>query len=158
MGNVEVPENWHPVKTEDTVRAPISVLIVDDYEPFRRFVCSTIRKQANLLIVAEAPDGAEAIQQAAAFRPDLIVLDIGLPKMNGIEAARAIREIVPDSKIVFLTQESSPEVVEEALNLGARGYVFKMNGENELLGALEAVVLGNKFVSSTLQVQVSEHT
>ena len=148
-------ESWHSVKAEDGACPPISVLVVDDYEPFRRFVSSTLRKQPNLLIIGEARDGVEAVQHAQALQPELIVLDIGLPKMNGIEAARAILEFSPDSKIIFLTQESSLDVVEEALGLGARGYVLKAQGESDLPAAVEAVVLGKQFVSSALQLHVS---
>ncbi len=93
-------------------------------------------------------DGLEAVRKACELRPDLILLDIGLPRLNGIEAARQIRTLVPESKIIFLTQESSAEVVEEALRLGACGYVKKLKAAKDLLAAVQAVVSGNQFVSS----------
>jgi DNA-binding NarL/FixJ family response regulator len=79
------------------------------------------------------------------LKPDLILLDIGLPTLNGIEAARQIRKLVPESKIVFLSQESSADVVEEALATGAWGYVVKAKAESQLLAAVDAVILGQRF-------------
>jgi DNA-binding NarL/FixJ family response regulator len=126
------------------------VLVVDDYEPFRRFICSTLRKRPTLQIVGEASDGLEAVHKAEKLQPDLIVLDIGLPTLNGIEAARRIRVLFPKSKILFLSQESSAEVVQEALSLGALGYVVKAHAGSELLAAVEAVTENKHFLSSGL--------
>jgi len=90
----------------------------------------------------------EAIQKAVELRPDLIVLDIGLPSLNGIETARQIRKLVPEAKIIFLTQESSSDVVQLAISLGARGYVVKNKAGTDLVTAVEAVLSGMRFVSS----------
>jgi len=90
----------------------------------------------------------EAIQKAVELRPDLIVLDIGLPSLNGIETARQIRKLVPEAKIIFLTQESSSDVVQLAISLGARGYVVKNKAGTDLVAAVEAVLSGMRFVSS----------
>ena len=125
----------------------IRVLVVDDYEPFRRFVCSTLRKRPAFQIVGEASDGAEAVRQAEELKPDLILLDIGLPTLNGMAAARQIRKLAPDSKIIFVSQESSPDLVQEALSLGARGYVAKTRAASDLLAAVEEVLEGRPFVS-----------
>jgi DNA-binding NarL/FixJ family response regulator len=92
-------------------------------------------------------DGFEAVRKAAELQPDLILLDIGLPFLNGIEAARQIRKLAPESKIIFVTQESSADVVEEALSSGAMGYVVKAEAASELLAAVEAVCQGRQFVS-----------
>src|ERR1700691_1398239 len=94
--------------------ASVRVLVVDDYEPFRRFVCSTLAERPELLIVGETSDGLAAGQKAEELKPDLILLDVGLPTLNGIEAARQIRKIAPESKIIFVSQESSTDVVQEA--------------------------------------------
>jgi DNA-binding NarL/FixJ family response regulator len=99
----------------------VRVLVVDDYEPFRRLVCLTLRVRQALHIVGEASDEVEAVWRAEELQPDLILLDIGLPALNGIEAARQIRKLAPESKIIFVSQESSPDLVQEALSLGARG-------------------------------------
>ena len=125
---------------------PVRILVVEDYEPFRRYVCSTLATKRELQVVCEVSDGLEAIRKAEELQPDLIVIDIGLPIMNGIKAARRIRQVAPESKILFLSQETSSEVVQEALDLGARGYVAKVNAENELLDAVDAVCQGKRFV------------
>jgi DNA-binding NarL/FixJ family response regulator len=84
------------------------------------------------------------------MQPDLILLDIGLPSLNGIEAARRIREISPKSKILFVSQNRSPDIAEEALSTGADGYVVKTDGASELLAAVKAVLEGKRFVSASL--------
>ena len=124
--------------------------MVEDYEPFRRFICSTLRKRPEFQIVGEVKDGLEAVQKAEEFQPDLIMLDIGLPSLNGIDAARRIRKLSPKSKILFMSQESSAYVVQEALALGALGYVVKAHAGSELLPAVEAVLQGRQFVSGGL--------
>jgi len=126
----------------------VRVLAVDDYEPFRRFICSTLRRRPELQIVGETSDGLEAVQKAEELQPDLVVLDIGLPSLNGIEAARRIRKLSPESKILFTSQESSADVVQEALALGALGYVVKAHAGSDLLPAVGAVLEGRQFVSS----------
>ena len=135
----------------DTPGLPsVRVLVVDDYEAFRRFVCSTLGKRPELQIICEASDGLEAVHKAQELQPDLIVLDIGLPTLNGIEAARRIRNLSPESKILFVSQESSADVVQEALSLGALGYMVKTHAGSELLAAVEAVRQGRQFLSSGL--------
>jgi DNA-binding NarL/FixJ family response regulator len=128
----------------------IRVLVVDDHEPFRRFVRATLSTRPELQIISEASDGLEAVQKAVELQPDLIVLDIGLPSLNGIEAARRIRKLSPNSTILFLTQESSAEVVQEALCIGALGFVVKAHAGSELLAAVEAVLRNQQFVSRTV--------
>jgi len=127
--------------------APVRVLVAEDFVPYRRFTCSTLTSLCGLQVVGEASDGLEAIQKAVELRPDLIVLDIGLPSLNGIEAAREIRNLVPESKIIFLTQECSADVVQLAFSVGARAYVAKSNAVADLLAAVDAVLLGMTFVS-----------
>jgi FixJ family two-component response regulator len=96
-------------------------------------------------------DGSETVQKAEVLKPDLIVLDIGLPKLNGIEAAQRIRELSPDLKIIFLSLYNSPDVVQAALSTGALGYVHKVDAQSELLAAVDAVLRGKQFVSSSLK-------
>ncbi len=126
------------------------VLVVEDYEPFRRFICSTLGKRPELRIVGEESDGLEAVHKAEELQPDLILMDVGLPTLNGIEAARRIRKLSPESKILFVSQESSADVVQAAFRLGALGYVVKTNAAIELLAAVEAVRQGRQFVSAGL--------
>lgn len=132
--------------------SPIRVLVVDDFEAWRQFVCSTLRKNPAWQVVGEASDGLEAVHKAQQLQPDLIVLDLGLPTMNGIEAARQIRDLARESTILFLSQESDAEVVQEALSAGARGYVAKTRADTDLLAAVKAVLEGKQFVSSGLQI------
>jgi DNA-binding NarL/FixJ family response regulator len=125
------------------------ILVVEDYEPFRRFICSTLSKEPAFQI-CEAADGLEAVKKAEELQPELILLDIGLPSLNGIDAARRILKLLPESKILFVSQESSADVVREALASGALGYVVKVHAGSELLPAVEAVLQGRQFVSSEL--------
>jgi len=124
--------------------------VVDDYEPFRQFVCSTLERSLDLQIVGEAADGLEAVRVAEELQPDLIVLDIGLPTLNGIEAARRMRKLCPASKILFVSQESTADIVQEALSVGALGYVLKANAGSELVTAVQTVCQGRRFISSRL--------
>lgn len=94
----------------------------------------------ELQVVAEASDGREAVEKAVALKPNLILLDIGLPTLNGIEAARQIRQLAPESQIIFLTQESSEDVMREALSTGASGYVVKSRAVSDLLTTLTAIL------------------
>jgi DNA-binding NarL/FixJ family response regulator len=131
----------------------IRVLVVEDFAPFLEFICSTLRKDPGLQIIGEVSDGLEAVRQAEELKPDLILIDIGLPTLTGLEAARQIRKLAAESKIVFLTQESSADVAQEALNLGARGYVVKTRAAIDLLAAVDAVLEGRQFVSGGLSGQ-----
>lgn len=126
------------------------VLVVDASESWRRFVWVTLQTNSRLQLAGEASDGFGAIQQAQQLLPDLILLDISLPTVNGIEAARLIREILPKSRIVFLSQNRSPEIAEEALQTGALGYVVKSDAAQDLLPAVEAALHGRRFISSSL--------
>jgi DNA-binding NarL/FixJ family response regulator len=126
----------------------IRVMVVEDFQPFRRFFCSKLEQRPELQIVCEVSDGLIAVQKAGELKPDLILLDVGLPTLNGMDAARRILEISPESKIIFSSQESSANFVEAALGLGAWGYVFKTHAEGDLLPAVDAVLSGKRFVSS----------
>ena len=118
----------------------VRILLVDDHAPWRQQVHSILRKQPELCIVAEVADGLKAVQKAQELQPDLILLDIGLPNLNGLEAAKAIRQIAPKARIIFLTQNSDKEIVQAALSTGAQGYVLKTDAVSELLPAVEAVL------------------
>jgi DNA-binding NarL/FixJ family response regulator len=131
----------------------IRVLVVEDFHPFRRFISAKLEERDHTLqVICEVSDGTEAIQKAEELKPDLILLDIGLPTLNGIAVARQIRKIAPQCKIIFVTQESSTDVVQEALSSGAQGYVTKTRAAIDLLPAVKAVLEGKQFVSSGLQV------
>jgi len=123
------------------------ILLVDDHEPWRHFAQLILRQQPGLSIIGEASDGFEAIQKAKELQPDLIVLDIGLPKLNGFEVARQIRNLAPTPKILFLSQESSLDVVSDALSL-ASGYVVKTYAGGELLHAVAMLLDDGQYISS----------
>ena len=131
---------------------PARVIMVDDFEPFRRFVTSLLQKHPELQVICEVSDGLEAVQKAKDLKPDLILLDIGLPKLTGIKAAEQIGKVAPRSKILFVSQESSPDIVRGALSAGACGYVVKTDARSDLLAAVNAVLNGKKFVSRSLAV------
>ena len=137
-------------KREEHLLSSIRILVVDDYEGWRRQARLLLQAHPGLQVICEASDGSEAVQRADELRPDLILLDIGLPKLNGLEAARQIRKLAPESKILFLTQESSADVVQKALSLGALGYVVKAHANSELLAAVKAVLQGKQYVSGGL--------
>jgi DNA-binding NarL/FixJ family response regulator len=128
----------------------IRVLVVDDHAPFRDFVRSALQKRPDLQIIDEVADGIRAVQKAHELHPELILLDIGLPMLNGIEAGRRIRQLSPTSKILFVTENRSREVAEEVVRSGFGGYVAKSDAASDLLPAVESVLQGKQFVSTSL--------
>jgi DNA-binding NarL/FixJ family response regulator len=131
----------------------LRVLVVEDFVPFWQFIRSTLAERPDIQVIGEVADGLEGVQKAELLKPDLVLLDIGLPTLNGIEAALQIRKRAPESRIIFVSQESSWEMVQEALNLGAWGYVLKERTANDLLAAVKAVLEGRQFVSFGLSIQ-----
>jgi len=127
----------------------VKIIVVDDYEIWRRFVTSTLEERPEFRIVGEAADGLEAVQKVQQLQPDLILLDIGLPKLNGLETARRIRDYAPNTRIVFFSENSSRDIAEEAMRVGD-GYVVKSRAARELLSAVEAVLQGKEFLSASL--------
>ena len=126
-------------------------LIIEDFARLRRSALLILQQRGEFQVIYEASDGLEGVQRAQELQPDLILMDIGLPKLNGIEAARRIRKVSPDSKILFLTQESSAQVMQEAFSLGAQAYVLKSDMDSDLLLAVDAVLQGKQFVSGGLR-------
>jgi DNA-binding NarL/FixJ family response regulator len=129
---------------------PVRILIVEDYEEFRNFLRLTLQEKTQYVVIGEAVDGLQAVQQAKELQPDLILLDLSLPELNGMEVFRRIRKLSPHSKVVILSQDRSPGVVQGALRLGAVGYLLKSDA-NELSSALDAVLHGAVFVSKRLK-------
>lgn len=125
------------------------VLVVDDYEPWRRHITAALQGTHQWLVAGEVADGLEAVQQAEALAPDLILLDISLPRLNGIEVARRILARDPSARILFLSEHRSWDIAEEALATGARGYINKSDVGSELLPAMEAALLGRRVISTT---------
>jgi DNA-binding NarL/FixJ family response regulator len=132
-----------------------SVLVVDDHELWRRHVQSEIRENSGWRVIGEASDGFEAVLKAEALKTDLILLDVGLPTLNGLEAARRILARDPTSKILFLSEQRHPDIVEAALDTGARGYMCKTNAAGEtLLLAMNTIVNGGRFLSAEIPAHV----
>jgi DNA-binding NarL/FixJ family response regulator len=132
----------------------VSVLVVDDFAAWRHFVIEQFKENRSLQVIDVAADGLEAVLKAEKLKPDLILLDIGLPKLDGIQAARQIRKVAPQSKILFLTEELDAYVARAALSVGGHGYLIKSDAHSELSPAVEAVMLGKRFVSRKLADQM----
>jgi DNA-binding NarL/FixJ family response regulator len=128
---------------------PVRILVADDFEPFRGFIRSLFQQRPDFVLVGEVSDGLEALRCAQELQPEVIILDIALPRLNGIQAAREIRSVAPESNIVFVTLENTPEIVLEAFRVGACGYILKSDAF-EILTATDCVRGGEKFVSSGL--------
>lgn len=118
---------------------------------FRALATSILHSRPELQVIAEACDGEEAVRKVEVLRPDLVLLDLGLPRLNGFEVARIIRETAAESKVLFVSQESSGEIVQKAFGLGAYGYVLKSDAATDLLEAVAAVAEGKQFLSRTLK-------
>ena len=127
----------------------LRILVVEDHVPFRRAICTALQRRAEFQTI-EAADGWEAVQKAEELQPDVILLDINLPKLHGFEVAKQIRRLAPHARLLFLSQESAPDIVREALSLGAHGYIQKISAATDLLPAIDAVLGGQRFVSSSL--------
>jgi len=132
----------------------VRVLIVDDFPAWRRFVALQVKQKKAWQIVSEASDGVEAIQKACEFLPQLVVLDIGLPGLTGLEVAQCILRDLPETKILFLSENRSCEVVQESLRIGAIGYVLKSDSAKDLLPAMAAALRGEIFLSTNLGILV----
>jgi DNA-binding NarL/FixJ family response regulator len=129
---------------------PVRILVVDDFEPWRRTIVSIIEEDPELQVIHEASDGLEAVQLCQELQPDLVVLDIGLPKLSGLEVARRIRVLSPHSKILFLSVIPSQDVMCEALRIGAAGYIAKADALRDLLPAVRAAVANQEFLRFTI--------
>src|SRR5215831_3263590 len=117
----------------------IRILVVDDHPIVRQGLKTLLEGHSDWQVVGEASDGAEAIEKAKDLTPDVMVLDVTMPRMNGLEACRLLRRQAPQLEVLFVTQHDSPQMMREALDAGARGYVVKSNAARDLLEAVEAV-------------------
>jgi len=122
-----------------------TIVVVDDFAEFRKFVRSKLQNN-GFHIVGEASDGLQAVVKTAELRPDLVLLDIQMPNLDGLEAAAQIRSVAPESRILFLSQNTDPDIVQSAMSDGAAGYLCKSRINDELVPAIEAALAGKKFV------------
>ena len=137
-------------KADKSKMSLIRVLVVDDFSAWKDFIVQQLEQQSDVSVVGMASDGLEAIQKAEQLQPDLILLDVGLRTLNGIEAARQIRKCVPAARILFLSSNFDDDVVRGALCAGGDGYVLKQDAGAALVPAMQAVLRGEQFVSGSL--------
>jgi len=131
----------------------VRVLVVDDHAIVRRTICELLSRDPTLDVVCQTASGEEAVQKAQELQPDLVLMDISLPGMSGIEAARQVRSVSPKSYIIFLSQHDSLQMANEAMKVGGHGYITKIDAASELLAAIRSVREGNRFVSQRIRSQ-----
>jgi DNA-binding NarL/FixJ family response regulator len=130
--------------------ASIRIFVVDDSERWRLAICSMLHEYKDLEVVCEGSDGLEAVEKSATLQPDLVLLDISLPALNGLEAARQIRKVSPNSRILFVTSHNDPDLVQEAFRIGVLGFVLKSDAASDLFPAVSAVMRDQRFITKRL--------
>lgn len=128
----------------------VSVLVVDDVDDWRKSISALLKKDPSLEIVGEASDGVRAVQMAGELQPTIILLDINLPRLDGIQAGVWMRKLSPDSKIIFISQEFDSDVVRAAMEIGSSVFVLKSDLAENLISAIRAAMRGEKFMSNEL--------
>jgi DNA-binding NarL/FixJ family response regulator len=132
----------------------LRILIADDHEVVRRGLCALLQAHEGWEVCAEAADGREAVEKAKQFKPDVVILDVGMPNLNGLAATRQLADYDPNYKIIVLTITDSDQVIREALNAGARGFVLKSDAVRDLVAAIEALQRGQMFFTSRVNEMV----
>lgn len=128
----------------------IRILAVEDFTPWQRVIVRILESQNDFEVISVVADGKEAVQKAKELQPDVILMDVGLPGIDGFEATQRIRIVSPGSKILFLSTIGSPKFVEKAFSLGASGYVLKHDSNSDLVSSVRTVLLDQYFISRTL--------
>lgn len=136
---------------------PITVFVADDHAIVREGLASLLGGQADIQVIGTAEDGRDAVRQIAKLSPEVAVMDIAMPNMNGIEAARELRKRVPQVWVIILSMHSSAEHVFHALEAGARGYLLKESAAKEIIAAVRAVRAGRRYLSRKVTEILSEH-
>ncbi|HEY2160099.1 MAG TPA: response regulator transcription factor [Solirubrobacteraceae bacterium] len=129
----------------------MKILVADDHGIVRAGIRLLLERQTDIEVVAEAADGVEAVEQALASRPDLCILDVGMPRMTGLQAAREIRSHIPEAKVLMLSMHDDEHYLFEALKAGASGYVLKREADQDLVGAVRAVDRGDAFLTNAAE-------
>jgi DNA-binding NarL/FixJ family response regulator len=133
----------------------LRILLADDHVTVRQGLKMLIESQSDMTVVSEASDGKAAVEQARMLRPDVVVMDISMPGMNGLVATRTLKQIQPDAVIVILTRHGDDAYLQELLRAGADGYVLKQSAASELLQAIRATAARGQYLDSTLTARVT---
>jgi DNA-binding NarL/FixJ family response regulator len=136
---------------------PIRILAVDDHALVRKGIAAILASQPDMTVVAEASNGREAVQQFRSQRPDITLMDLQMPEMNGLDAMIAIRAEFPDARVIMLTTYAGDVQVLRAMKVGARGYLLKTLLDKELLDTIRAVHTGKKVLSAEASYEIAEH-
>ena len=135
---------------------PIRVLLAEDHETVRQGLRLLLESQADIEVIAEAANGLDAVKHCQTTQPQVVILDISMPEMNGLAAAKAIRRVLPKTAIVALTRHDDEAFVQELMAAGASGYVLKQSRSTELLNAVRAVAAGGQYLDALLTRRASE--
>jgi DNA-binding NarL/FixJ family response regulator len=138
----------NPHRKGDQPMPAVSLLIADDHEVVRRGLCALIAEQSGWRVVAEAKDGSDAVIRANRFKPDVAILDISMPLLNGLEATMQIAKVSPGTKILILTVNDPDQLVRKAILAGARGYVLKTDASRDLIAAVKALLANKTFFTA----------
>ncbi len=136
------------------MRDKIKIILADDHRIFRKGLKSLLSERENIEVLAEADNGAEALEKARKYGPKIVIMDIGMPKMDGIEATRQIRERLPDTEVVILSMHAKKAYIDQVLKAGAKGYVLKDSDEENLIAAINTVFNGGYYLDSPIADQV----
>ena len=132
------------------MKRSVRILVVEDFLPWREFFRAELQRDLEMEIVGELSDGTHIVQEVERLRPDLILMDIGLASINGIEAAKLVRECSPNTKILFVSENRSADIARQALDSGGNGYVVKIDVRKDLISGIRAVLAGRRFVSTSM--------
>jgi two-component system, NarL family, response regulator NreC len=149
-GESDIAQHTGTLQEQHEVAPPIQVLVVDDFLPWQHLVRKMFESETDFKIKAIATDGLEAVQKATELQPDVILMDISLPKITGFEAAQHIRLLSPTSRILFVSEHRNFDFIEAAFQAGGLGYLLKSDAGSDLFAGIRAVVRGQLFVSRSL--------
>src|SRR6267154_2537894 len=133
---------------------PFRILVADDHEVVRRGLCALLRNQPDWDVCGEAKDGRDAVEKVLMLKPEVVILDIGMPNLNGLEATRQILKANPQVKVLILTLHDSDQVVQEVLNAGARGFLLKTDAARDLVAAVDALRRDKIYFTPTVAAMV----